>query len=457
MAQNKKKHKRLAAHNNTSSEKYNLAYKPEPDGSASVDFVLAKTIPSEKLDFQLPTTIYDSGIVKQIHKEFATTGLTANNVDRYLAKLSSAKTQLERQFDYWLSCCKDAVAPMNIYGKDKDSVIVDTLDFSEYVKSEDLTLQAFLAIQENPDVTSLWSTREYVDIKISDAVFYRVYRIGYDGTHVGVQYGIYEYVKFAISENEIITVPTNQILCYMDVVHIRNNTIAIDPNSEEHQLDKLAHDTANILSQHVTDPDSYYAIRIGILGRNCFLSMMAHLVKNHAHIPKQQYRDMLSYLETIGKTLYRHALIPNEVAIPHIETTAATVISAIIVANSYLKQNKLSKPISNKVEHQTEIILQNKPSRKTRILGKNIAITSDNRPQAPAQDRIIKYHTPEWTRKSHLRHLKNGKIVEIHATKVARRCVDMSHIKTNLPEQATDYVVKPNTAIEKHIDTNQNT
>ena len=77
------------------------------------------------------------------------------------------------------------------------------------------------------------------------------------------------------------------------------------------------------------------------------------------------------------------------------------------------------------------------------MLGSKIEITSEARPIAPDEERIIRYHIPEWGRKAHLRHLKNGKIIEIPAGKCYRRCVDMSNIKSKLSEQAVDYVIKP--------------
>ena len=135
--------------------------------------------------------------------------------------------------------------------------------------------------------------------------------------------------------------------------------------------------------------------------------------------------------------------IQTELAEAHIETINAVVASAILIMNSYLKAKKLSKPVASAITYGTDIILQNRSQRKTRMLGNNIKIMSDTRPEPPDHEKLIKYHTPEWERKAHLRHLKNGRVVEIPAGKCYRKCVDMSNVTSLMPQQAVDYIVNP--------------
>lgn len=452
MAQNKKKKKRHQQTNGRNGGNYNLMYKPDKDKSLSVDYILAQTIPFEQLPFRLPSCAPDSGIAPLILKrDYPKQKLDEKDIDEYLGTLETIKNQLKAQLNHWLSCCKDAQKALNIYNEEAvKEVTIDTIDFSEYVQSEDLTLNAFLAIQRNPDIAMLWSTRDFVDIKISDAVFYRVYRIMYDHVNIGIRYCIYEYINFEIAKNNIVCVPVNQFVLQADVVCVENNEYAYnDAHPKKIPLNEPAKQNADIFSKYVDNPNMYHAVRLGIMGRNGLGSCLKHLMNNHSHMPKPQYRANMAYIISIGQQLYGNNREESYIMSNHFETAVAVAISAIIVANDYLRQKKLSKSHAYDTKHEIDITLMNKPERKTRILGQNIFITSDERPQPPSMDRIVHYHTPEWTRKSHLRHLKSGKVVEIPAGRCKRKCVDMSGISSKLPEQATDYIVKPNKIIEE--------
>lgn len=452
MAQSKKKHKQSKKSNHFSPQKsktYKLL-RHKTSGDFDIDWTLFTAASDEKTFSRFMTTP-DSISYKSIRKMYLNLK-SETGIQDYIDKTASLKSKLEKQFDIWLSDCTDANPVLNKYNTDAArNTIIDTLDFRDYINPEiqnhkDLLPQALLELQENQDITMLWSTQEFVDIKMTDSLSYRVHRVGYDYLNNAMRYCIYEYIKFRISDTEIIEIPTLQIVATVDIGRIKNKqtmytgskSASLEPYKKTPFQNAILEEQASIMS----DPNDFTSVRIGVMGANCLLNTESHLELHHSHWGKTEYRNIRDRIREFCADLYT-VMISKEKQAMHQITVVSTVISAIIIANSYLKKHQLSKPVNSKITHEAEIILQNHPERKTRILGDNIRLTSSKRPQSPDMEKIIKYHTPEWTRKSHLRRLKSGKIIEIPAGKCRRKCVDMDNIKSNLPEKAVDYIIKP--------------
>lgn len=428
------------------SKEYNLTTR-DTEGKINAVWELADLENYHKLPYQIPQSIPNQQLARSLKKQYLRANPTEADIRAYDSKIHDLKIRLEQQFGDMLSHCKDISPVLNIWSSDAKTAVIDTIDFREYFRTEDITDNAFNALQENPDVSMCWLPSEYADIILSDAVFYRVHRTAYDERTNGVRYNMCEYHRIAMSDNEIITAPI--YMCSMEYIpskieDIRRNVdakCATMSNSEsadmKKEFNRLCHDI----------PDCKL-IEILNMGQIHIGSLSIYMSNNHDNLPKPTYRLFKEMMAMIAHDVYANielsATAFSSELKNHLCTTTDLLIAAILVTNSFLKQNKLSKPVLRSIDHEIEVILQNRPERKTRVLGSNITITSETRPKTPDKDRIIRYHVPEWQRKAHLRHLKNGKVIEIPAGQCQRRCVDMSNVKNKLPTQGTDYIIRPN-------------
>lgn len=423
----------------------------KPNGETDVTWNFAMTIPFNDLKYKPLENKSNQKLAQFLRKTCSkpTVGTEAD-FQFYNNRIAAVKTSFENQFNYILSCCKDIDQTVNIWSSEAKSAVIDTVDYREYMKNDDLTNQAFSVLQDNPDIAMLWSNSENFDIIISDAVFYRVHRVMYDYLNIGVRYVVCEYNRFHLSDKEVLTVPVSMVCIQYDPSRISpgiDETIC-DLKTDKHI--KLNEKAYAQLTRFPDKPDSldYHVVEICNLGQMGFLNIASHMMLHHEHLPKTTYRlfkDMIPclYYDMYGMYPSQQMGIQTELAEAHIETINAVVASAILIMNSYLKAKKLSKPVASAITYGTDIILQNRFQRKTRMLGNNIKIMSDTRPEPPDHEKLIKYHTPEWERKAHLRHLKNGRVVEIPAGKCYRKCVDMSNVTSLMPQQAVDYIVNP--------------
>lgn len=427
------------------------------DGTFDVDWTMfqVNTNPVNHMiqehNGQIPTSIVYKSLKKAYLKQ------TANNdgISEYLEKSAIMKTRLTKQFGIWLSDCVDANPDLDRYSSSKS---FDTIDFKDYVKSNNIMHEALQHINENPDISTLWSVSPVIDIFINESVSYRVHRVLYDNINNAMRYCIYEYTKFRISDNDIIEIPTMQIVINVDIVKIRNMSEIIGLNTisaDSYMSDKMQRNIIETTAKLSENPNEFYTLRIGIMGCDSPLSTERHLELYHSHWAKPTYRNIRDRIREFCFDIYggnqngRVNLIKEKQA-EHQIIAPSIVMAAIIVTNKYLKNKKLSKPVTDNIRHEVEIILENQPERKTRMLGNKIRITSEKRPQAPDTERIIKYHTPSWQRKGYLRRLKSGKLVEVKPSICTRRCVDMTKIKSNQEHSVTDYVIKSERIMEEN-------
>lgn len=437
------KHKKSQPH--TQPLNYDLVPKAKSKGFDPRRY-FALTIPFNHYPYRPLASVPNDHLTSFLKKIYLRNNPTESDYQVYNTKITDLKTRFEQQMSYSLSCCKDTDPVLNIWSPEAQKAVIDTIDFREYIKTEDITTTAFDILQKEADIASFWSPNEFVDIIISDAVFYRVRRILYDTESIGVRYTVCEYNRVHISDTEILTVPINMFViqyCPMRIENNGNRAICdLDPTK---YIDLADTDREWLECRIKTFENDYRVIETVNLGRIHLGSLAKHMNDHHDHLAKPTYRLFKDMFNKTACDIYgvHDASYVNQLINDHLDMTTAMVVSAIIVTNSYLRHKQLSKPIASNVKHAVEIILQNRPDRKTRILGSKIEITSETRPTAPDEERLIKYHIPEWGRKAHLRHLKNGQVIEIPAGKCQRRCVDMSNVKSKLSEQAVDYVIKP--------------
>jgi hypothetical protein len=457
LAKNKKKSKK---HNTAKpvTDKHKLMRKYLPDGSFDVDWAL---MPCDlggaeymKNDSVLPfgNDIRICPTYKILKKQYLK---SSDDIAVYTEHVKQTKQDIDIQSDKWLKSFSDMDQVLNRYSSASDTPpVIDSIDFREYmnVDSPDFTdmlasANSIINNIEDIDISMLWSTQEYVDITVSNSLSYRIKRVLYDHLNDEVRYCCVEYTKFKISDDITVEIPTLEFIMTVCIGKCVDNQVFIangrTTNLEPHKKDKFHTAVLKTLRDSAENPDTFKAVRIGIMGIDSMESMCGHIEKHHDHFSRDRYRFIRDQLKLICVDMRRPGVAEIDRQ-EQIIMTPSIVAAAIIITNSYLKKKQLSKPVATtSVSHETEIILENKPTRKTRKLGNKILITSESRPQAPDKERIIKYHTPEWQCKGHLRRLKSGKIIEIKPHACKRRCVDMTNIKSKLPTQATDYVIAP--------------
>lgn len=371
-------------------------------------------------------------------------------------------------FDKYLTSLSDMDQSLNKYSHPEQ---LDSIDLRQYVHESDIFKTMFDIINEKPDIEMLFSPSETFEIKLTDAISYRVRRCVYDPERLGVRYCFVEYRKIMMADGIIFEAPTVVSVVQADIVRVSNKTnvendkahlplaVTIDSNSFG-TVEKTSFD---MMCENAKDPNDFYAIRIGDLGAKR-INHIANWVQNAFDIERQSRREAYEIILMLYNNQYG-AHIPddldvfnhpvelgkNNVAV-HVNISKTLPIAAVIIANYYLKQKQISRPVQTEklsVTRKTEIVLENRPERKTRILGNSIRITTETRPQAMTAEKLIKYHTPEWSRKAHLRRLKSGKIIEVKAQTCKRRCIDMPEIIDKRPATKTDLVIVPETKGER--------
>lgn len=374
---------------------------------------------------------------------------------------------------------------LNIYDPNPDvpeNFSMDTLDFREHTR-ESYTTGIDLVQQMNDllnapdfkyDPSWTWSTNEYFRVQLTDYLYYNCHRLLYDDEQHGARYLIVEYRKLTSACGEELEIPTMCICFQVSVLNVDTDQVKYiyEPGTEpiegitdnwdfEGYAQERTTGSAIISGYQDIYGPKFKAVRANILGVADLVNAMSHIKNDQRHyidnrkMPDRLINiigDILDYDICGGLTPQTPGFTQKQEFLRryHMLAAASTVTAALMIVNKRLKDKKLSKPVHTadpipvKTTQEAEIILENKPERKTRILGNNIKITSDKRPDTPTMEKIIKYHIPEWGRKEHLRRLKSGKIVRVKAATCKRKCVDMHGAKSNLPVQGVDYKVKPN-------------
>lgn len=373
----------------------------------------------------------------------------------------------------------------------------DVIDFSDYIEKDcqerDMIAQA-RDIVNSPDFSFdpswLWSTNKFFTIVITPSLFYLCKRVAYDQIANAARYQIVEYRAIScgkytegISEDMMCTfvgehygerclyvptvllefqagcveIDTEECEC-KDLVSHPSEFLAWSTYAKElkaHADKNLKHDTLfdGVVDGYVSVcGPKFRSISINLLGWRTAFDIMPWMKRYEKLISSKigvaDYRSAHSLLShTYYNDIYSDFQNVNSDFVErfHVLAAASTVTSALIHVNKRLKDKKLSRPVrqvADSIKHEKQIVLENKPERKTRILDSSIIITSDAKPDTPTMEKIIRYHVPEWGRKSHLRRTKSGKLVEVKSSVCRRKCVDMSDVINKQTSSGTDYIVK---------------
>lgn len=375
----------------------------------------------------------------------------------------------------FMSDIKDFDQALNIYD-DAEKPVFDVLDFREHTKESYKTNLDIL--RQTADIVSApefeydpswtWSTSQYFNIVFTDNLMYSCKRILYDADNHAARYFCVEYRTFRINETKTIKIPTLWFIFFVSdiIVDAENMTYTHAPNMAptgtmtdsdnwdfkaycegRYNDDGLGGAMLRLYAERYGN--TFNALRINLAGKSTTLvEMLYHLDTDKRHYSTSDYKTIQSAVNTIIHTdIYSgfQTASAHFVENFHRIIAASLVSSALLITNKRLKEKKLSKPVAETagrtVTYKAGDAVENRPERKTRILGDTIKITSEQRPEIPSMDKIIKYHIPEWNRKEHLRRLKSGKIVKVKASTCSRKCVNMNSSESKLPRQGVDYKI----------------
>lgn len=390
-------------------------------------------------------------------------------------------------FTRFMAHIKDFDMALDLNTEISQNTVFDHLDLRDYMKNKFIfgpsifeEVNDFINSDDfEYDPSWLWSTSEYFKIQLSDNLTYVCHRIMYDENYHAARYLCVEYRRFHMVGDQYIEIPVLWFYFQVTDANVNMDTLTASHNAIMEPKEfpdtwkfetyyKGAKASRPVDRMDNTFVDSYVdkygryfkALRLNIGGMLFLPDMVDFII-----LDKKGYVGKHANTQTAGRInsimraevypSFQRAKTPKEaeelsaVALKtHLITAASLIATSLFVTNKRLKEKKLSKPIhitnpDSSVTYKSEIILENQPERKTRILGDNIKITSEKRPEIPTMDRIIKYHTPEWGRKEHLRRLSSGKVVKVKAATCKRKCVDMHGAKSNLPQQGVDYKLTP--------------
>lgn len=117
----------------------------KPNGETDVTWNFAMTIPFNDLKYKPLENKSNQKLAQFLRKTCSkpTVGTEAD-FQFYNNRIAAVKTSFENQFNYILSCCKDIDQTVNIWSSEAKSAVIDTVDYREYMKNDDLTNQASL-------------------------------------------------------------------------------------------------------------------------------------------------------------------------------------------------------------------------------------------------------------------------------------------------------------------------
>lgn len=351
---------------------------------------------------------------------------------------------------------------------------VDSFDFRKYNTQEncDILNEAFDIVNTNPDISLLFSSSEIFDILLTDSITMRVIRGQYSPNEQSIDYHIVEYTDFCLSDDTIINVPVMIQSVNMKIanivdektVRLRNQHGSYE--THDFSFDKTSAATAAQLIDAIaqishSNTNDINICQITSKGYCTVEDIVNCIERNRLKLSAENKITTSEVLRAIHKIEYSDPDNAYKMSYPidnqhklHSVVSVALTMACIIIANNFLLQKKLSKPITKAIANatttnkQSEIILENRPDRKTRMLGPCITVFTETRPTVMTEEKLIKYHVPEWACKGHLRHLKDGRVIEVKPSIRKRRCVDMSNVIDNRPKQATDYIIKTDDTVD---------
>lgn len=463
MAKSKKKKVKKQGPPKPKNKTHTLCFKPSKD-TGKIDVEMLCGIPDiNGLDKNIKGPVYISNEPKDLHfaSRFDEEIEKSDKGDKIKAELLEIKNLIQKQCDVYLRNTTDLEQSLNIYDTETNPV-TDTIDLREYMNlyfdnQSDDPIKSVRDIINKPDFTYdpswFWSTSEYVDIIITPNLMYKLQRVLYDTIHNEVRYCIVEYQRFRLGSDVYIQIPTLMGIMQFAIVTVDNksktgkyidNYRPLDNNKAYFDIkpfyDKMGR---RIIDTYSNDyGDNFKTLHNTTIGYDNFMSIYDDLQKFHRHLDTSAYKALLKTIYAINKNdLYVN---PDSETQQHF-LSPSIISSALLLTNYLLKNKKLSKPVKSpktqNIIHEFDIGNNNQPERKTRVLGQSIKITSNKRPDAPAIDKIIKYHTPEWERKEHLRKLKSGKIVTVRAAKCKRK--SMNGQESKITKTAVDYKIMP--------------
>ena len=365
-------------------------------------------------------------------------------------KIQSLSKKITGVFKEILSNCKDVPDIMNVWSEKSNNTVIDTLNFSECISKEDrynvMNEDAIRGLQVIGDISALWSVSDTVDIILSDKMFMRVNRVNFDENDRTIEYCVYAYRKIKISDDNLIVVPID---CMSIKLGLIGKKLEFDEKVNSEDMDKQIGNRIGLRVRYNKNmtPVCEYVNGLKVIARINgdfnLGNMLTHLINNHKHLSKDEYKTIRECLTNITYDVCgtnAEEYIFNELN-KICALSSSFVTSAIIIANKFIHKKEVSKTTNAEVKHIVGDEILKRPERKKCLLGDSIVFESSTIPKAMGIDKIIKYHIPEWDRKEHLRHLKSGKVIKVKASQCKRRCVNITS-RHKLEKQGIDYVVK---------------
>lgn len=389
------------------------------------------------------------------YKEFCKS-YTKDEIEECSAKL---KNLLESTAADYLARIADIDPRINRYAYRNN---IDSFDFRKYNAREhsDILHEMSGIINNNPDITLLFSPSEIFDIILTDAITLRVVRGQYSPEEHSIGYQIIEYTDFCLSDDTTINIPVMIQNIDIRISNILNGEYITNETASGLITNRLNAISIKGIQDEQEDSGNINICQMTNKGYCTVADMITAVDHGFLKMTNKNKTTASETLRIIHKIEYQNPDVTYKMPYPldnqrelHMISSSALCMACIVIANNFLLQKKLSKPITKAVSDiavnkQVEIILENRPDRKTRMLGACIEISTGKRPVVITEEKLIKYHTPEWMCKGHLRHLKNGRIIEVKPSVHKRRCVDMSNIIDNRPKQAVDYIITEE--VQKH-------
>lgn len=369
--------------------------------------------------------------------------------------------------------------------------VFDTIDFTDFIKSNDLykTVNDILNTEDfEYDPSYLFSPNQYFEIIFSENLIFRCKRIDYNQERKATEYQVIVYQKFSFKFDNDDYIdkwfPVFEMYTCASPSEYNTETKIIKPlmdtflnNTESSQLKMLSFDAnpTTVFAEKNNSLITAYCNRYGntframdtaILGADGIRSFMGYAKYNIKNLSKGDFNITNAalaecsithlgihnlnepYMTNFGYEIKNRETLYNYKECCEFVEIATAVNYAIFYINKLLKDKKLSSLIKNpvhKVKRTIEINTDEDTAadiRQTRILGENICFKSSSRPKPQDVEHIIRYSTPEWGRREHLRKLKSGKIIKIKSSICKRHCIDNNTSEKEIKTKGIDYKIK---------------
>lgn len=356
------------------------------------------------------------------------------------------KSYVERSMCFVMNNCTDMPKEINILNEEAKNAIIDRIDARKYLSENgeypQISLNAISSLQEIGDIGAFWSTSRFMDIIISDSIFVRMCNNGYNKDNNTISYFMCIYTKFRASDNVYITIP---VMRYAFEIGVMGDRVVVSKNCPNpNNLDMLEVDIGYAkgpLKRYIVNKGLYPYIKFN--GVVDFYDCVSYLKseKSWGDIGERDSLLRALGLMDLDRSFSNQPLIVDNKIKNILSATFDIALYALLVTNKYIKDRKISRP-KNKYD---DIIGEFEPvirtNRKRRTIGDMIEIDSVEAPQLVTVERMINYHVTEWGRKAHLRHMKDGRIIEVKASQCKRKSTD-GYRRTKAIEKGTDYMIK---------------